>query len=119
MTSGGRRRVAVGDVEERRQQLAVGVAHREVALVALHGRDEHLVGQAQVALVEGAAGDARPLGEVDGLGEHVARVRPLAAELGGARVEALDDAAARRSCLRDDDLLLLEQALVVAGAGRR
>ena len=69
-----RRRVAVGDVEERRQQPAVGVAHREVPLVALHGRDQHLVRQPQVPLVEGAAGDARPLGQVDRLGEHVAGV---------------------------------------------
>ena len=42
----GGRRVGVGDVEERRQQPAAGVAHREVALVALHGGDQDLVAAA-------------------------------------------------------------------------
>ena len=112
-----RRGGAVGDVEERRQQLAGGVRDREVALVTLHGGDEDLGRQPQVPLLEAAARHARPLGEVDRLGQHVARVGPLAAELRRGGVEAGDDAAAALG-LRDDDLLVLEQALVVAGVRR-
>ena len=52
----GRRGIGVAHVEERRQQAAVAVAHREVALVALHGRDEHGRGQAQVAVGEAPRG---------------------------------------------------------------
>ena len=56
--------------------------------------------------------------EVDRLGEHVARVGPFAAELLRRGVEPAGDAAPAL-CLRDHDLLRLEQALVVAGARDR
>ena len=86
--------------------------------MTLHGGDEDLGRQPQVPLLEAAARHARPLGEVDRLGQHVARVGPLAAELRGGGVEAGGDAAAALG-LRDDDLLVLEQALVVAGVRDR
>src|SRR5664280_2427178 len=110
----GGRGIGVGDVEERRQQAALAVPHREVALVALHGGHEHRVRQTQVRARDGAARDARPLGQVHGFREHVAGVRPGAAGLGGARIEALHDRAPTL-VLRHDDLLLLEVLLVVLG----
>ncbi len=108
------RRVGVVDVEERRQQLAVAVAHRQVALVALHGRDEHGVGQAQVTFVDAPALHTRPLDQEEVLGEHVAGVGPLAAQLLGARVQTLGDEAPAL-VLRDHDLVLDQVPLVVLG----
>src|SRR5665647_3139064 len=110
----GRPGIGVAHVEERRQQAAVAVPHREVALMALHRRDEHGGRQPQVAVGERAAGNARPLGEVHRLGQHVARVGPLRAEIGGVRVETLNDQAAAL-LLRDDHLLLRQVLLVVLG----
>ena len=64
-------------------------AEREVALVALHGGDDHALGQAQEPLVELRPEDDRPLDHVHDLLELPERVLPVA-----ERVERLDDAAA-------------------------
>src|SRR5665647_1479259 len=110
----GRPGIGVAHVEERRQQAAVAVPHREVALMALHRRDEHGGRQPQVAVGERAAGNARPLGEVHRLGQHVARVGPLRAEIGGMEFAVVTDQAAAL-LLRDDHLLLRQVLLVVLG----
>ena len=65
------------------------LAEREVALVALHGRDDHALGQAEEALVELRSEDERPLDHVHDLVELPERVLPVA-----ERVERLDDEAA-------------------------
>ena len=89
---GGVRRVAVGDGEEGGQQRARGGLQREVALVALHGGHEDVARQAQVALVEAAGDDARPLDQEHDLLELAAGVAPLPAGLRRGGVEAGDDA---------------------------
>ncbi len=64
-------------------------AEREVALVALHGGDDHALGQAQEPLVELRLEDDRPLDHVHDLLELPERVLPVA-----ERGEPVDDAAA-------------------------
>ncbi len=109
----GGSRVGVGDVQKRRQQLTGSVFDRPVALVRLHGGDQHLAGQAQVAFVETARVHTGPLGKVDVLLEHAGRVGPAAAKLGGRRIEPLDDQAPALVVV-GDHVLLAQVALVVA-----
>ena len=108
----GRGAIRVAHVQERRQQASVAVAQREVALVTLHGGDQHLVGKPQVSLGERAAGHAGPFRQVDGLREYVTRVRPRPAQFGGVRIQTLRDEPPTL-VLRDDHLLLGEVLLVV------
>ena len=70
---------------------------REVALVTLHGGDDHALGQAEEPLVELRLEDERPLDHVHDLLELAERVLPLA-----ERVERLhdDDGGARRNPAR-------------------
>ena len=67
-----------------------------------------------MARVEDAAGDARPLGQVDRLGEHVAGIGPYAAGRLRRGVEAGDDEPAALVLVDDHDLLA-QVALVVVG----
>ena len=62
------------------------LAEREVPLVALHGGDDHALGQAEEALVELRSEDERPLDHVHDLLELAERVLPVA-----ERVERFDD----------------------------
>jgi hypothetical protein len=82
--------------------------------VTLHGCDKHLIGKTQMASVEAADVHAGPLHEVEGLGQHVAGVEPLAAHTGGALVEAGHDPRATL-ILRDDDLLFQHVTHIVVG----
>ena len=67
------------------QQLAVGIDHREVALVLLHHRDQHLLGQPQVLLLEVAAQRGRLLHQVGHLVQQAGSSGDRPADLGRQR----------------------------------
>ena len=73
------------------------LAEREVPLVALHGGDDHALGQAKEALVELGSEDERPFDHVDDLLELPERVVPVA-----ERVERFDDDATALCGIRLD-----------------
>ena len=63
--------IAVADGQEEVHELAVGVAHGEIALVVLHGRNDGGFGQFQIVFIEFPAKGRRIFDEVDDFFEEV------------------------------------------------
>jgi hypothetical protein len=84
-------------------------AKREVALVCLHRRLDHALGELEELLVEPTVEDEGALDEVDDLVQDAGRVAPLA-----ERVKALDDQSTPLLGV-DDDACRAQRLLVVRG----
>lgn len=81
----------VGDGDEARQQLAVGVQQAEVFLVVLHGGDQGFLRDLEEALLEGADQRHRPLDQCSHFVEQARRHDGAALLLGGQFGHALGD----------------------------
>ena len=82
------------DISPGRDDGEAVLAEREVALVALHGSDDHALRQAEEALVELRCEDERPFDHVHDLVELPERVLPVA-----ERVERFHDVATALVCV--------------------
>ena len=107
----------VADGDEPRRQLAVGAAHREVALVFHERRDEHLFRQGEEALFELACHGHRPFHEGGHFVQQFSVEYRFATASGSSSEHAGADtfATVTEVC---DDMALLEQQLGIVRGGR-
>ena len=99
----------VGDRDEPRHQRTGGIAHREVALVILHGGDRHLGRQLEKLRVEAARERHGPLHERRDLVEQRVGNDRLPAEARGLRGDALPDGLAPLVDVREHAAALVQR----------